>query len=77
MNRKIDDPAEAGRRMRQLRGIRTKTGVARELGIPYSTYCAYESGTRCPPAEARERIAGYFGVDPDSIFCTHKNNQMS
>ena len=71
MNRKIDNPVEAGQRLRRVRGIRTKTGVAKELEIPYSTYCSYESGTRCPPPQVRERIANYFGVSVESLFCTH------
>ena len=72
MKRKIENPAEMGKRLRKIRGIRTKTGVARELNIPYSTYCAYESGTRCPPPATRIRIAAYYGVTVDSLFCTSK-----
>lgn len=72
MNRPFDEPAEVGKRLRKLRGIRTKTGISNELGIPYSTYCAYESGSRRPKPETMDRIAGYFGVSVESIFCTSK-----
>ena len=72
MKRKIDDPIEMGKRLRDVRGIRTKKGVSRELGIPYSTLCSYESGTRCPPPAVRIRIADYYGVSVESLFCTHR-----
>ena len=59
---------KAGKLLRELRGIRTKIGVSRELGIPYSTYCSYESGTRCPNGRTKKLIADYFGRSVESIF---------
>ena len=61
----------SGRILREMRGIRTKTGVARQVGIPYSTYCAYESGTRRPSGTAKKKLADYYGVEVGDIFFFH------
>ena len=68
MPKKKVDPKVAGERMRKLRGIRTRTGVARELGISYSLLSFYECGERSPSPANRKKIADYYGVTEDSIF---------
>ena len=60
--------AVSGKILRQLRGIRTKTGVANQTGIPYSTYCAYEAGTRSPSGRNKKILADYYGVEVGDIF---------
>ena len=62
------DMIKAGNTLRSLRGIRTKIGVSKELGVPYSTYCSYESGTRCPSGRVKKQLADYYGVSVDDIF---------
>jgi transcriptional regulator with XRE-family HTH domain len=69
MKKKVS-PKVVGERLRQLRGCRTKTGVSRETGIPYSSLCAYESGERNPKPEVRKIMAEYYGVSEESIFYT-------
>lgn len=69
--RKLRDPTEAGKSLRSLRGVRTKTGVARELGISYSMLCKIEDGKRVPSDELKDRIAKYYGVAVEKIFYTH------
>ena len=64
--------AEIGKRMRVLRGIRTRSGLAKELGIPYSTLQSYEEGTRNPPEAFKDKFASYFGVSKESIFFDSK-----
>ena len=64
------DPKTVGRRLRELRGCRTKTGVAREIGISYSSLCFYEAGERNPSPEVQEKLASYYGVTRKSIFYT-------
>lgn len=59
---------ENGKRLRQLRGIRTRRGVCNELCIAYSTLGSYEDGTRNPPPEMRKKLAGYYGVRESDIF---------
>lgn len=70
--RKPRDPTETGKNLRVLRGVRTKTGVARELGISYSMLCKIESGLRIPSEELKDRIADYYGVAVDQIFYTQE-----
>ena len=66
---------EIGRRLRELRGIRTRTGVARALGLPYSTLQSYEDGSRNPSKKMQQKLADYYGVPVESIFLTTKNNK--
>lgn len=60
--------AIVGKRLRELRGIRTRTGVSHELQIPYSTLQAYEDGTRLPSGPVITKLADYYGVSVESIF---------
>lgn len=67
MDKKVN-MAEAGKRLRELRGIRTRSGVSRETGIPYTTLQAYETGTREPTGPVKQKLADYYGVSVESIF---------
>lgn len=60
--------AEVGKRLRQLRGIRTRTGVSREVGIPLSTLQSYEEGRRKPSGRAMVLLAKYYGRSVEEIF---------
>ena len=62
------DPKVAGERLRKLRGIRTRTGAAKELGISLASLQFYESGERNPSPEMMEKLASYYGVTVESIF---------
>lgn len=70
MEEKTVNMADAGSRLRQLRGIRTRTGVSNETGIPYSTLQAYEEGRRKPSGANMRKLADYYGVSVESIFYT-------
>lgn len=59
---------KAGKRLRELRGIRTRSGVSRQTGIPYSTLQSYEDGTREPAGSVKEKLAEYYGVPVEEIF---------
>ena len=72
MERK-ENMIEAGKRLRELRGIRTRTGVASELCIAYSTLQSYEDGTRMPSGRAKQKLAEYYGVPVESIFFDKSN----
>lgn len=67
MKEKID-MAKAGKRLRELRGIRTRRGVCRILDIPYSTLQSYEDGTRTPPGSVKQKLADYYGASVEEIF---------
>lgn len=69
MERKVD-MVKAGKILRDLRGIRTRTGVAKELCMAYSTLQSYEDGKRTPPGSAKQKLANYYGVSVESIFYT-------
>lgn len=59
---------ESGERLRELRGIRTRVGVANAVGVSTSALQAYESGDRTPRDEIKCRIADYYGVTVQSIW---------
>ena len=65
---KSEHAIEVGRRLRELRGIRTRIGVSRETGIPPSSLQAYEEGRRNPSGKAREKLASYYGLPQEVIF---------
>lgn len=62
------DAKTAGERLKKLRDIRTRTGVAAAVGCSVSAMAAYESGERVPRDEIKCRIADYYGVTVQSIW---------
>lgn len=56
------------KRLVELRGERTRSGVARKLGIGYNSLTNYENGTRIPPDDVKIRIAQYYHKTVDEIF---------
>lgn len=67
-----EEQIKVGERLRELRGIRTRTGVARELGISPSALQSYEVGTRMPRDRVKERIAAYYGTTISKLFYANK-----
>ena len=59
---------QIGAKLREMRGTRTVSEVARALGISQSTLSMYESGQRNPRDPIKERIAGYYGVSIGELF---------
>jgi DNA-binding XRE family transcriptional regulator len=57
-----------GEKLKELRGCRTTTGVARDLGISRSALCKYEADERIPKDEIKIKIAKYYGKSVRSIF---------
>lgn len=57
-----------GERLRKIRGIRTRAGVARETGISCSALQSYEGGWRNPSPGNRQKLAEYYGVPETEIF---------
>ena len=66
-NSKVD-MVVSGKRLRELRGIRTRIGVARTLNIPYSSLQSWEEGTREPSGRTKQKLADYYGVPVEAIF---------
>ena len=59
---------ESGKILRNLRGIRTRSGVARAVGISYTALYYYENGERNPNGRVKQKLADYYGVKPQDIF---------
>lgn len=68
MKSKRIDMKKAGNILRNLRGIRTRTGVAKQLDMPYSSLQAYEEGRREPSGRIKEKLAEYYHVTVEEIF---------
>lgn len=67
------DMFAAGKRLRDLRGIRSRRGTVKSmreegLNISYSSLSFYESGIRTPKPDTRQKLADYYGVPVDLIF---------
>lgn len=71
------DMASAGKKLRELRGIRTRSGVARELSMAYSTLQSYEDGTRTPPGRVKQKLADYYGVQVEAIFLPEETTKTT
>lgn len=52
----------------RLRGNRTQTKVAKDLGIAQSTYAMYEIGERVPSDKIKIKIANYYNRTVQFIF---------
>lgn len=62
------DMKQAGEKLKELRGCRTQTGVARAVGISLSALSMYESGERIPRDEVKERLCAYYKVPVSEVF---------
>lgn len=65
---KLVDPVEIGKRLRELRGVRTRHGAADEIGISYSALAKYECGSKVPNDATKVKIANYYGTTVQKIF---------
>ena len=59
-----------------LRGNRTQKQVAKDLGIPQSTYAMIEAGHRFPRKELQLKLARYFGTTVDELFFSQIDHGM-
>ena len=74
MENRMPEPKEIGRRLRVLRGIRTRVVVEDETGISQGRLGNYEHGSRIPNDEAKVLLANYYGVTVQELFFTDNNN---
>ena len=68
MTKRRVDPKVLGKRLRELRGDRNRTKVAKKVGISYSLLSFYESGERYPSEKNQQKLADYYGVSVDDLF---------
>lgn len=59
-----------GKKLRELRGARTKEEVAIAIKVTTSSYSKYEREERVPRDEVKIRIAEYYGKTVQEIFFT-------
>lgn len=64
-----------GKRLVELRGIRTRAGVAQATGIPYGSLCFYERGQRVPTDSAKVKLAAYYGLSVQELFYELENSE--
>lgn len=57
-----------GQRLRKLRDIRPRSGVARAVNISYNALANYENGKRIPPDPVKIRLANYYGTTVQDLF---------
>ena len=62
------DMVSIGKKLRELRGLRTATGVARAVGISTSALLAYEGGIRTPRDEVKLALCRFYGVTVGELF---------
>lgn len=58
----------SGEILRNFRGKKSVSEVAKALGVSNSAYIKYERGERVPRDEVKTRIARYFGSSVEAIF---------
>lgn len=63
MNRK-----KMGKKLKELRGKRSVTSVAKAVGVSHSSISMYEIGERVPRDDVKIKLAKYFGVSVESLF---------
>lgn len=75
MENRMIDPIQLGKKLRLVRGIRTRAQVSRETGLSQARLGNYEHGTRVPNDEAKILLANYYGMSVQELFYTYKNNE--
>lgn len=55
------------KKLRARKGV-TQTEIAKAIGVPVSTYNAYETGQNIPRDEKKKAIAEYYGLTVGYIF---------
>lgn len=61
--------------MVKLRGDRSQKQMAKELGVPVSSYAMIELGYRFPRKEVQAKLANFFEVTVDELFFNHSNHE--
>ena len=62
----------ASEKLRELRGEKSQSEVAKAVGISDSAMSAYENGERVPRDEVKIRLAEYYGRTVQEIFFDQK-----
>lgn len=57
-----------GKKLRELRGLKSKAEVAKAIGVSISSYIKYERNERTPSDDVKKRIAKYYKRSVGHIF---------
>lgn len=63
---------KVGQKLRELRGERSASEVAKAVGIAQSTLSMYENGDRIPRDSIKIKLARYFDVSIEELFYAQK-----
>lgn len=77
MENRMIDPVQLGKRLRVLRGIRTRAQVERETGISQARLGNYEHGIRIPNDQAKVILSNFYGMSVQELFYADNNNETS
>ena len=66
-----------GEILRSLRGAKSISEVAKDVGVSNSAYIKYERGERVPRDEVKTRIAVYFNSSVERIFFASKSTNVN
>ena len=59
---------DIGKRLKELRGDRSRDAVSKTVGISSSALGMYECGKRIPRDSVKKKLADYYGVTVQSLF---------
>lgn len=62
------DAVKIGKKLRELRGTRHQTTVAKAIGVTTTAISNYELGLRIPTDEVKIRLAKYFKTTVQKLF---------
>ena len=62
------DKIRMGKTLKELRGSRTLSEVAKAIGVTTSSMSMYESGERIPRDQVKMALAKYYGRSVSYIF---------
>ena len=62
------DNKEVGKKLKHLRGNKSRDDVAKAVGISISALQMYENGERTPRDEIKVALAQYYGMSIEALF---------
>lgn len=60
--------------LKKLRGDKSQSEIAEDIGITKSSWAMYERGERVPRDEVKIKIANYFNKTVEEIFFNNKEH---
>lgn len=64
-----------GEKLRELRGEKSQSEIANEIGVTKSSWAMYERNERVPRDEVKIRIANFFNKSVQEIFFGYREHK--